>query len=620
METLIDLLDRSAERYGDRPALVIKPGFRTRVWRYGDIAELVPRVAGVLRRAGVEPGDRVLIWAVNRPEWGIAFLGVAYAGGVSVPLDVRTTDELAAKVAGATRPKLVLASQPTLQQASRLELPALAVESLVDVARDAEPLPRPTPRPDDLLEVVFTSGTTGEPKGAMLTHRNIVSNAAAVQSVVPLGPETRLLSILPLSHMYGQNPGFLAPLIAGASVVYPTSLQPLVLARTVRENRVTMLLMVPQALKLLTNAVERRVDAAGKRAAFERLHRVGGRLPLRLRRLVFRPVLKQFGGDLRYVAVGGAALNPNVARRWEEMGVDVLQGYGATEASPVIAFTRLDRNVIGTVGQVVPGVDVRIAPDGEVLVRGPNVFAGYWERPDATEVVLRDGWYHTGDHGTLDSDGFLTLRGRKKDMLAMPDGTKVYPDDVEAAIVRDPRVREAAVVGLERRGGDVQVHAVLVVSDPADAGDVIRGANARLGAHQQIRGHSVWPEDDLPRTPSLKVRKNVLLDWLQAEQRDAAATPREAPVGTQTAAERLVAQIESVALDAVRPEARLSSDLGLDSLGRVELLGLIEEELGVYLDEDALDPDATLGELQAMIDAAAGERREQGILAWPLNP
>ena len=330
MESLIELTETAVAQHGRRTALLIKPGFRTHIWSYADIGAQVPRVASILRRHGVEPGDRVLIWAVNRPEWALAFLGLLWAEGIAVPVDVRSTDELVLKIAEQTRAKLVLASLPTEKAASRLELPMLTVESLVDAARKAEPLPRPQITPDTLAEIVFTSGTTGDPKGVMLSHRNIATNASSLRSVVPIGPETRLLSILPLSHMYGLNPGLLAPLIAGSSVVYPTSLQPPVLARTFRDQRVTMLLAVPQVVKLLTNAIERRVDATGKRAMFERLHGIAKHLPMALRRILFRQVLSRFGGALRFLAVGGAAMNPVVARRWEQMGVSSLQGYGAT--------------------------------------------------------------------------------------------------------------------------------------------------------------------------------------------------------------------------------------------------------------------------------------------------
>jgi long-chain acyl-CoA synthetase len=622
METLPELVVEVSRRFDRHPALRIKPAFRTRTWTYGGIGALVPRVATLLGEAGVSPGDRVLIWAVPRPEWGIASLGAQWAQAISVPIDVRSTDAFASKLAAQTKPKLVLASLPTLKSASRLELPVITVESLVDRAVGAAATPQPQTDPGSLAEIVFTSGSTGEPKGVMLSHRNIVSNSSSLQGVVPLGTETRILSILPLSHMYGMNPGFLAPLMKGAMIVYPTSLQPSVLAKTFREQRVTMLLAVPQILKLLDNAIQRRVDSSGRHESFERLHAIGRRLPMPLRRLLFWPVLNQIGG-LQYVALGGAPLSPVLAQRWEEIGVVALQGYGATETSPVISMTRLEANRLGTVGQPIPGVEVRIASDGEVVVRGPNVFLGYYEKPEATEQVLRDGWYHTGDLGSLDEDRFLTLHGRKRDMLALADGTKVYPEDVENTLSRDARVHDAAVLGLENAAGETQVHAVLLLREGADGADVVRTANAQLAPNQQIRGFSVWPEEDLPRTPTLKVKKTVVLEWLRSEEAAApkpgADRPAEAAV-PRTPIEQIVARMEGVDTSAVRPDARIASDLGLDSLGKVELLSLIEEELGAYVDDAELDPDATLAELQSLADAAAGAKRQEGIFGWPLKP
>ena len=621
IETLPELVTQVAQAHGDDPALRIKPIFRTRTWTYRQIGDLVPRVATLLREQGLEAGDRILIWAVPRPEWGIASLGAHWAQAITVPVDVRSTDAFVAKVAAQTRPKLVLASLPTAKAASRLELPVITVESLVDRAADARPMDQPRTAPTDLAEVVFTSGTTGEPKGVMLSHGNIVSNSTTLRGVVPLGRETRVLSMLPLSHMYGMNPGFLAPLLAGAMVVYPTSLQASVLARTFREQGVTMLLAVPQVLKLLDRAIQRRVDASGRHGLFERMHAIGRRVPIAMRRLLFFSVLRQIGA-LRYVALGGAPLSPVLANRWMEMGVVPLQGYGATELSPLVSMTRLEANRIGTVGQPIPGVEVRIADDGEVLVRGPNVFQGYWEKPEATAQVLRDGWYHTGDLGSLDADRFLTLHGRKKDILVLPDGTNVYPEDVENALAQDARVQDSAVLGVTDDNGDLSVHAVLLLKDPSVAADVVASANARLGGHQQVRASSVWPDDDFPRTSTLKVKKAQLLEWVRAQQsgRDVSGTPDGRTDAERLPIERVVARLEMVDQAAIRPEARLSSDLALDSLGRVELLGLIEEELGAYVDDADLDPEATLREVQDRIDRAAGVKRETGIFGWPLNP
>lgn len=625
-DTVVDLLAEAAARHDRRPALLLKPAFRTRRWRYRDLVHLAPRVARLIADAGIAPGDRVIIWAVNRPEWGIAFLGAVHAGAVLVPLDFRSSGDLAAKVAERTDAKLVLASAQTAGQAAALGLPVLLVEQLPDRARTADPLAPPPVAPDDLLEIVFTSGTTGDPKGAMLTHRNLVSNARSLLEVFSLQANERLLSVLPLSHLFEQTVGFLTPLLAGASVVYPVSRQPSVLVRTFREFRVTMLLIVPQGLKLLDNAIERKVDATGKRATFEKLHRWARRLPRPLRRILFRPVIGQFGGRLRTIAIGGAAMDVDLAARWTEMGIEVLQGYGATEMAPVMTFTRPERNRVGTVGESIPGVEVRVADDGEVITRGPNRFAGYWQDPEATAAAIdADGWYHTGDLGELDAEGMLTLRGRKKDMLVLPDGTNVYPEDIETVLAKDSRVRDAAVVGIGA-AGDLRVHAVLLMEDGQEAAAVVRDANARLSGSQQIRGHTVWPEDDFPRTHTLKVKKRMVLAALDAaetpRERDPAAAPPAPSVsaGGLDGLRALVASTAGLPIESVAGESRLSSDLGLDSLARVELLGVVEEELGAFVDDAALDPEATVAELHAMVEAARDAKRETGIFGWPLNP
>jgi long-chain acyl-CoA synthetase len=623
MRTLLDIVDASATRFADKPALLIKPAFRTRTWTYRDVAEAVPRIARVLRESGIAPGDRVVIWAVNRPEWGLAFLGALHAGAVLVPLDVRSTPDFSDRVVARTRPVAVLASHQTLERARALGLPLHTIESLPDLARGCPPLPRAEAGPDDLVEVVFTSGTTGDPKGAMLTHANLVADAEAAVKVFPLGPQQRELSVLPLSHMFEQTGGLIAPLLAGASIAYPSSLQPSVLIRSFRQFRASMLLIVPQGLRLLNNAIERRVDQGGQRRAFERLHAIARRLPMSLRRVLFLPVHTQFGGRLRYVAVGGAALDPELGARWMEMGVNVLQGYGATETSPIVSFTPPDRNNLGTVGPPIPGVAVRVADDGELLVRGPNVFQGYWENEDATRAVLdSEGWYHTGDLGQLDADGNLVLRGRKKDMIVLPDGTKVHPEDIEEILARDTRVKDSAVVGLERPGEDIQVHAVLLLNDAKDADAVVRDTNTKLSSSQQIRGWTVWPDEDFPRTHTLKVKKRVVLERLAqlraATQETAAAAPTRTTPLSDVA--RLVAQVAQVPGDAVKTDSRLSSDLGLDSLGRVELLGVIEEELGAYIDDASLDPETTVGALETLVASARETKRDDSIYAWPLSP
>ena len=626
MDTLVDLVLDGGRRFADQSALIIRPSFRTRTMTHGDLADLVPRAARILCEAGLGPGDRAIVWAVNRPEWGLAFLAVAHAGGVAVPIDVRHTVDFGTKIVEQTRPKLVLASKQTESSAKALGLPIIWIESLPDLARRTESLPAADVGPDSLAEIVFTSGTTGEPKGAMLSHGNLMSCATEMSRVLSIGPGDRLLSVLPLSHLYEQVLGFIGPMLVGASVVYPVSRQPAVLVRTFRDFKVTILLIVPQGLALLTNAIERKVDQQGQRARFEQLHRIAQRLPPALRRLLFRQVLAQFGGRLHTIGVGASAIELDVAQRWIDMGVQILQGYGATEMGPVVTFTRPERNMLTTVGEPLPGIEVRIADDGEILARGPGRFLGYWENPKATKAAIdAEGWYHTGDLGAFTDQGMLTFRGRKKDMLALPDGQKVYPEDVEAVLRLDPRVEDATVVGWPP-GGALRVHAVLLLEDPMLADDIIRTANASLAPHQQIRGATVWPDPDLPRTHTLKVRKPEVLARLAAlESPDHPMAKGPAPLGHGPVVDvdpvtAIVAGVAGLDPSAVKADARLSTDLNLDSLRRVELLGVVEEELGIFVDDDALEPDATVTELIALVESARETKRKPGSWSWPLRP
>ncbi len=633
METLNDILEESARRFGGKEAFIIRPGFRTRAWSYRDLNDVVPRVARYLNDAGIHKGDRVVIWGVNRPEYGIAFLAALRLGAILVPLDVNSMPDFAQKIAQRTRASAAIVSAQTLARAQALGVPLHEMERLPDLARQCAPLDKAGLTGGDLAEVVFTSGTTGDPKGAMLTHRNVLSNAVAATQIFPMGPKQRLLSFLPLSHMFEQLGGFFTVLLTGASVIYPTSRQPTVVRRTFKERKVSMVLITPAVVKSLMLAIERSAEAQGKKALFETLRRVARHSPMWFRRVLFFSVHRQFGGRFRYIVSGGAALDPALGGSWRELGIDVIQGYGTTECSPGLTFNRVDHNRLGSVGTPLPGVEVRVAEDGEVLARGPNVFKGYWENDEATRAVLDgDGWYHTGDLGKFDEDGFLWLHGRKKDMIVLSDGTKVYPEDIENTLAADPRIEAVAtplrpevatIVGLQRPGEDIQVHAVFLVKDKEQVASVVRDTNVKLSNSQQIRGWTIWPEDEFPTTPTQKVKKRLVIEQLlnmgRAEQAQAANAERTV-TRELTEVEKLIAQAANVSPAAVHPDATLSADLGLDSLGRVDLLGAIEEELGAYIDDAAVEPNATVADLERMVASARDVKRDTGIYGWPLSP
>ena len=619
-ETMGALLSEAARRFATNAALVMKPGVRTRITTYVELERLAERCAHYLRERGIEKGDRVMIWAPNMPQWVGLYFGCLKIGGVVVPLDVRSEPQFAAAVVAQTEPKLIVASRLTARLTEGIDVPLVELEQIEPLLPD-EPAPIETSvSPSDLAEIVFTSGTTGDPKGVMLTHGNITANVQGTRTVLPIEERFRLLSLLPLSHMFEQTVGMLAPLSGGARIVYPVSRQPSAIFRTLAENRITMICLVPQALDLFLNAIEREARRTGKEAALARLFAVAEHLPVPLRRILFRSVHARLGGTLELMISGGAYLDPALAHRWELMGISVLQGYGATEAAPIISCDRPNGHKPDAVGKAYPGVDIRIDADGEILARGPNIFLGYWHNERASAAVLEDGWYRTGDLGYLDDEAYVHLKGRKKDLIVLANGQNVYPEDVEGELGRQPGVAEAVVVGLGKEHGEVAVHAALLMRDPARAADAVRDANENLAEHQRVRGFTVWPDDDFPRTHTLKVKKRDVLERLSQMANGASAEPLPAPspVAVKPIV-RLIAELAAIESARVLPESKLD-ELGLDSLGRVELLSAIEDELGAYVDESLLSPETTVTELEAMVAAAQGGRAQIHFVSWPLGP
>jgi long-chain acyl-CoA synthetase len=462
---------------------------------------------------------------------------------------------------------------------------------------------------------MFTSGTTGDPKGVMLTHRNILSDLAGVQEFIPGAPHYRVVSLLPLSHMFEQMGGLFLSFSCGADVTYLSSMQPASIMKTMKERRVVTMLLVPQVLDLFMKGIEAEVERKGKQRLWNAMHRLAARLPMSMRRKLFFQVHHKLGGSLEFFVAGGAALDPEVARKWTGLGIKVLQGYGATETSPVITTHPLANPRYDSPGLPLPGVEVKIAADGEVLVKGPTVTPGYWEAPEQTAAVFEDGWYKTGDVGSFDADGYLHLSGRKKDMIILATGQNVFPDDIERVLNNQPAIAGSAVVGLTRNGVP-QVHAALVLREDGDAEDAVRTANAQLAEHQRIQGFTIWPDDDLPRTHTLKVKKHEVIKALEAmDQPDAVVAPKHDAKAPLTP-EGVVAEFAGVAVGDLQAHLTLGEGLGLDSLGRVALLSTIEEQLRAYVDDSAVTGDTTVEQLIALIASAARTPAQFGFPGW----
>ena len=599
MRTLVEFLPL-IRTLGKREAVRFHNGYRTAKWSYQTLYERLTAIVAYLDREGISKGDRVLLWGENRPEWVAVFWASVARGVEVVPVDFHSSERLVARIQEQVRARLLV-------HGDGMEAGALGVRTLTlrEVARlpageDFEPCEI---SPDDVVEIVFTSGTTGDPKGVIHRHRNLCANLGVIQREIErfrmairlVGP-IRVLDLLPLSHVFGQAMGLYIPVLLDGTAVFSTQLQPGAVIETLRRERVSVLAAVPAVLRSLRGEVCRRFDVPDDPEGGGGL---GGAARAWWR---YRRVHRAMGWKFWAMVVGGAALDGGLEKFWRKLGVAVVQGYGLTEASSVVALNHPFSPRGGSIGQAVQGQEVKIGPGGEILVRGDAVVSEYFEHGRRVGAGLDDGWLHTGDIGEIDEQGRIFFKGRLKEVIVTAEGLNVYPDDVERVLNRLPEVAECAVVPIAAEGGE-QVHAVLAPAVAEIEGeDVIRAANRQLEAHQRIQNWSRWPDEKLPRTASTGKLKRAEIARRVAGEGDGAEPDEES---------REVSDVRSAILGLKRSksadfpaDARLGEDLGLSSLDRVELMARLEEPAGVELDEADFASAQTIGELESVFKAA----------------
>jgi long-chain acyl-CoA synthetase len=543
--SLVELLDDAAIRWPARPpmwSLRTDEGIEL-PWSAAEMRRRSLLAAWRLRARGLRPGDRLLTWSPSTPRLPAVYWGAMRAGVVIVPLDLRMTPGVIERISKRADARwLAVDSGFDAPDPASVGLDRYMVWQLEELV--AEPdgaFPAdwetqlaawPAPTRDSLFEVIFTPGTTADPKGVMLTHGNILETIAAFARMVAPRHQ-RAVSILPLSHLFEQAPVLFYATSIGAEVVYVRSRNPRVIFEALRELRVTAMVLTPQILELFWNALSREIERRGQAARFERARRVARRLPYRLRRLVFRSLHAQLGGELRILVSAGAYLAPESQQAWEDLGIAVIQGYGSTECGIVTANDQW-RHPPGIVGRVRAPSIVRLHPEtSEILVKGPNVSPGYWH-DEATTSASRDedGWTLTGDTGRFTEDGDLVLSGRTRNIIVLPSGLNVFPEDIEAALT-DHGISQSVV--LETAPGRIEAVVLPPGTQPTIPGTapreveartpeaedelrarvdaIVKAANADLAAHQRLAGWRLWPQPDFPRTHTLKIRRNEVRAW-----------------------------------------------------------------------------------------------------------
>jgi long-chain acyl-CoA synthetase len=622
--SLVAMLDNAADRYGSRVALIARqPSGQKTSTTYRELRDSSHRAALLLLSRGVSPGDRVLLIGENSPEWVLAYFAIICAGAVAVPLDHLISAEELAPICAIAEPTAALRSNAV---ATRLEdgiagaVPGVIEIDFAELSRPfiLKKAVTPPPEPDrkDLASIVFTSGTTGAPKGVMLSHGNLTAEIQMLGRVFSLSDDDLVLSLLPLHHTFEFTCGMLLPLASGATIAHPIGVDAKNLSRTLADLRPTALIGVPALWEAIHRRILDEIESHGPfvHAAFNQLRELNQRLirdsEINLGSIIFRQAHSALGGRLKLAVSGGAALPKRVADFFNDIGMPLLEGYGLTEAAPVVSVAHPgETSIAGSVGKPLSKLEVKLDGEGnvgELLVHGPNVMAGYYRNQAATDAVLKEGWLYTGDLGRFDSEGRLFIVGRAKDVIVDAGGNNIYIDEVEEIYGHNSDIKEIAVVGMKLGGGEQP--AALVV--PAyGRGTSRRSLEDRLRAHFEKVSAGLSPhkririlrftDHELPRTRTRKVKRNEVVAIL----RQLLEARAEEQVAASAEVEKWLAHaIAQVSNDATRitPATRLIEDLGLDSLALAELAEHIGEHLGRDIATEELGDLRSVDDLQKL--------------------
>jgi len=637
-------------RFAGDAAVIQRRGYRREKLTYAELYARVLSWSYALAGRGVSPGDRVLLWGANSGDWVACFWGILLRGGVVVPMDAAAPPEFVQRVIKDAGVKLILRDRQQMELPGAP--PSIIINNLKDVvasprAPDAGVDPGDESTRSTIAEILYTSGTTAEPRGVVLTHGNFLANLEPLERGIeeyrkyerwfhPL----RFATLVPLSHVFGQFMALFVPPLLGAAVIFEPSSNPGEIIRTIKQEGATALIAVPRMLDLLHAGIEREFEGRGKSQWLNRtLERARGRKFLK-RAWMFRRMHHRFGWKFWAFISGGAALPNETENFFKSMGYAAVQGYGMTETASLISLNHPFRATEGSVGKILPGREFQLAEDGEILVRGENVSSGYWEQ-GALRPAEQQGWLRTGDLGELDAEGNLRFRGRKKNVIVTPAGLNVYPEDLEAALRKQPGVKDCAVIPLER-GGNAEPCAVLLMAvlasngaQPAAAGartkesrndaarTAIEGANASLAEYQQMHAWIVWPEFDFPRTSTGKPRLPVIaahaaqiLAGGQVAAHQSVGTDFSPPPSPRGALDLLLERFNSSTVGGSRGERHLEQQLNLSSLDRVELLSALEERFHVELNETAFAEAKTIADVERVLQQPAARRTEYTYPRW----
>jgi long-chain acyl-CoA synthetase len=637
-----------SSRFSDRICFQVKKGSTWERWTYGQTEDLSLRIGAFLIGAGFKKGDFAAICLENRPEWAIIYLGIMAAGLTCVPLDPQLTEHEIENLINDCAAKIIFVSKDIFQAKNINKIKTglnkivildldIEKENLIGLTQVRSTLSEGVAWPEvfseDIASLLYTSGTTGTPKGVMLTHNNICSNFQSIDKLKLFSDNDNIMSILPLHHSYPFMVTLIAPLFCKVRITYTSSLRSDELLNLMRETGVTVLAGVPQLFYIFYTHISQemkkipslaRTPILGMIEILWQIRKLSG---INLSKPALPKIHRPFGQALRFFACGGAKLNEEAARFLTKAGFTILEGYGLTETSPVVTFSPLKKQKIGSVGKVIPDVELKIDdPDsagiGEVVIKGPNVMKGYYKRPDETSSVLKDGWFYSGDLGSIDKEGYLYITGRKKEIIVLSSGKKIYPEEIESHYTKSPYIKEICVLGV----GDAEEERLTAVVVPdtdycRKIGEVnintklrweLEGLSDGLAVYKRIKGYIIVKEE-LPRTRLGKIKryevKSKYLDELKGIKLKGAieeipTTDEDLRLFSSVTGRKIIEALNKHAKleRQIYPNDHLELDLGIDSLGRVELVIALEQILNSRIPDDLMAKVSTVKELIAEIE------------------
>ncbi len=596
--TISKFIEESVEKFGDKIFLIDYEPFRKKKYSYNKIYSQSISLVNYFSKNNLKKGDKIIIYLNNSSDYVSLLFACAISGVIAVPIDINNNIEFVEEISKKVKAKIIFCSLYKSPKNGNV----FFKEKLSDIYEEFSKSIKINfkIKEEDIFEIVYTSGTTSNPKGVVITNKNLASNIKSAQDSFTDLSDLNILSILPLSHLFEQNAGLFTPMILGTKIVYTSSRKSSTIIKVINQERISEIITVPLFLQTIKEKIENEAKKKNKLNTLYNAIKKYENTSKFIKKIVFSKIRKNLG-NLNLFLVGGAPLENETEKFWRSIGIDVLQGYGLTESSPLLTVNTLKKNKVGSVGIPVSGVEIKIIDD-EIVAKGDNIFSSYFENEIETNRIIKDGWLYTGDIGKFDDEGFLFITGRKKNMILSSSGLNIYPEDIEKTLNSNDKVKDSYVTSLD---GGKSIIGVILTKEKININELLASTNKKLSPHQYLKKIIIWHKQDFPRTPTLKIKRGEIETYLKSQRIESKN------IFTEDKLIKIIAEI-------CKPSSKINEDsilanIGLDSIKRIELSVAIEENFNIDFNEDSIDEKTTIKKLRSLIKENENIDEESGI-------